>query len=356
MKQQKILFIDRDGTLIVEPEDKQIDRLDKLALMPNVIPALLSLKEAGYRFVMVTNQDGLGTASFPQEAFTAPHEIMLSLFASQGIYFEAVHICPHFFEDNCRCRKPEVGLVMDYLVSQQIDRAYSYVIGDRVTDLQLADKMGIQGVLIGSDKTPSWDEIVNHIKGKSRHATVIRKTKETDIEITVDLDNNEKNSIQTGIAFFDHMLSQLAKHGGFSLEAKVKGDIEIDDHHTVEDTALALGQALHQALGDKKGIGRYGFVLPMDEALAQVAIDICGRSYFDFQGRFPREKIGLLSTECVPHFFRSLAEDLGAALHISIQGENTHHMIEAIFKAVGRSLRQAFQTVDNSIPSTKGIL
>jgi imidazoleglycerol-phosphate dehydratase/histidinol-phosphatase len=245
---------------------------------------------------------------------------------------------------------------MKYLTSQVIATGHSYVIGDRITDIQLADNMGIQGLLIGSEDMPSWDEVVSYLLGKSRQSTVIRKTKETEIEVKVDLDRNEQINVETGIAFFDHMLAQLAQHGGFGLSAKVKGDIEVDDHHTVEDTALAIGQALNEALGNKKGIGRYGFVLPMDEALAQVALDVCGRPYFSFQGSFPREKVGALATECVPHFFRSLAQNLGAALHITVSGENAHHMVESTFKAVGRTLRQALQCVDNTIPSTKGSL
>jgi imidazoleglycerol-phosphate dehydratase/histidinol-phosphatase len=356
MKQQKFLFIDRDGTLIVEPEDQQIDSLDKLKLMPKVIPALLRFQAQGYQFVMVSNQDGLGTTSFPQADFEVAQQQMLDLFSSQGIIFENIHICPHFEKEGCECRKPKVGLVLDYLKSQVIDREKSYVVGDRLTDMALANNMGIQGILLGDEKWPHWDALADSILNQSRKSVVHRKTKETDIYISVDLDNPSKQQIDTGIAFFDHMLAQLGQHGGFGLEAKVKGDLYIDDHHTVEDTALALGQALSQALGDKKGIGRYGFLLPMDESLAQVAIDICGRAYFEFTGTFPREKVGELSTECVPHFFRSLAQNLGASLHISITGENAHHMSEAVFKSVGRCLRQALQQVENGVPSTKGCL
>ncbi len=354
MMKQKILFIDRDGTLLVEPEDKQVDSLAKLQLMPMVIPALLKLKMAGYQFVMVSNQDGLGTKQYPIEDFNAPHQMMLGLFGSQGINFESIKVCPHFEQDNCDCRKPKVGLVMDYLTAQVIDRENSFVIGDRQTDLKLATNMGIKGILI-DDKT-GWEEVVSKILESARKAEVTRTTNETHIEIRVDLDNPKEHTIETGIGFFDHMLEQLAKHGDFGLRVMVKGDLHIDDHHVVEDTALALGQALADALGDKKGIGRYGFVLPMDEALAQVSIDLCGRAYFDFKGNFVRDKVGELSTECVPHFFRSLSENLGAALHISVTGENTHHMVESIFKAVGRSLRQAFLIVDDAIPSTKGSL
>ncbi len=351
---KKILFIDRDGTLIVEPEDQQIDSLGKLQLMPKVIPALLQLQNAGFRFVMVTNQDGLGSNRFPMEDFNVAHQMMLGLFSSQGITFESIKICSHTSQDNCDCRKPKVGLVMDYLTAQVIDRENSFVIGDRQTDLQLATNMGIKGILL--DSTTGWEEIVSKILAGARIAQLIRTTKETHIEMKVDLDNPKVISIETGIAFFDHMLEQLAKHGDFGLWVSVKGDLHIDDHHVVEDTALALGQALAKALGDKKGIGRYGFVLPMDEALAQVAIDLCGRAYFDFKGSFERDKVGALSTECVPHFFRSLSQNLGAALHISVTGENTHHMVESVFKAVGRCLRQAFQIVGDAIPSTKGSL
>lgn len=356
MNQQKILFIDRDGTLIVEPDDKQVDSIDKLQLLPGVIPALLSLKQADYKFVMVTNQDGLGTKSFPQEDFDRPHQFMLDIFSSQGITFDKIYICPHFEDQKCDCRKPKVGLILDYLSSQVIDRTDSYVIGDRQTDILLAANMGIPGIHFGSEGASSWEQVQKSILFKNKISTYRRKTNETDINIVIDLNTPMLLEIDTGIAFFDHMLEQFAKHGGFGLIATVKGDIEIDDHHTVEDTAIALGHALQQALGNKKGIGRYGFVLPMDEALAQVAIDICGRATFLFKGTFGREKVGMLSTECVPHFFQSLAHSLGAALHISVSGDNAHHMVEAVFKAVGRSIRQAIQKVDNVLPSTKGIL
>lgn len=356
MRQEKLLFIDRDGTMIVEPPDKQIDSLEKLMFMPGVITAMLSLKEAGYRFVMVSNQDGLGTNSFPESAFREAQRFMLNVFSSQGIVFDAIRICSHFEQEKCSCRKPEVGLVLDYLTSQVIDRENSYVIGDRLTDLALAKNMGIKGIHLGSDENETWQDVVRNILNKPRKATFDRKTQETDILVYVDLDNTKMQEINTGIAFFDHMLTQLASHGNFGLKAIVKGDYEVDDHHTVEDTALAIGQAMQQALGDKRGIGRYGFLLPMDESLAQVALDICGRSSFVFQGTFSRDKVGELSTECVPHFFRSFAQTLGAALHISVTGENSHHMVEAVFKGVGRSLRQAISKNGQVLPSTKGVL
>lgn len=352
--QQKILFIDRDGTLIVEPEDKQIDSYAKLALIKDVIPALLKLKAAGYVFVMVSNQDGLGTPSLPHQDFTPPHQLLLEILTSQGIEFDSIRICPHKATDSCDCRKPKLGLVLDYLVGQKIDRAHSFVIGDRETDMELAKNMGIRGLRLGDDL--DWNGVVKQILASDRIAEITRKTKETQVKVRVDLDQQDEIKVRTGLGFFDHMLEQLAKHGGFNLEVEVEGDLEIDDHHTVEDTALTLGEALRKALGDKRGIGRFGFVLPMDEAQAQVAIDLSGRAYFDFKGAFSREQVGDLATELVPHFFRSLAEGLKATLHIEVRGDNNHHMIEATFKALGRALRQAFAKNGDSLPSTKGVL
>ncbi|MFI4954493.1 MAG: bifunctional histidinol-phosphatase/imidazoleglycerol-phosphate dehydratase HisB [Gammaproteobacteria bacterium] len=353
---KKILFIDRDGTLIAEPEDKQIDSLEKLVFLPGVFSVLLQLKNAGYSLVMVSNQDGLGTESFPQTTFEQPHQLMLNIFRSQGIEFDDILICPHKSVDQCECRKPKLGLVQNYLVEQKIERNHSYVIGDRETDLQLAANMGIKGIRIAETGAKDWYEILSLILNKPRVATIVRNTNETKISITVNLDDPRVVNIQTGVGFFDHMLEQLAKHGGFGLQISVVGDLHIDDHHTVEDVGIALGQAMRQALGDKRGIARYGFLLPMDEALAQVALDLSGRFYFTFSGNFTREKVGDLSTELVPHFFRSLAENLKATLHIEVKGENTHHMVEGIFKAVGRALRQAFTKVDENLPSTKGVL
>ncbi len=356
MTQKKILFIDRDGTLIQEPADYQIDHIKKLVFMPDVIPALLELKKAGYVFVMISNQDGLGTKSFPNEDFSIPHELMLNVFASQGIYFEAIRICPHLPNDGCDCRKPKIGLVLDYLTEQKIDREYSYVIGDRETDIQLANNLGIKGIRITQPGALTWKDIKTQILTQCRSAIVSRKTNETDIALEVNLDNQEKIQVNTGINFLNHMLEQLAKHGAFGLSLSVKGDLAIDDHHTVEDVAIVLGEAIRKALGNKWGIGRYGFLLPMDEALAKIAIDLSGRAYFMFNGEFKRERVGDLSTELVPHFFRSFAEGLKATLHIDVKGENVHHMVEAIFKGVGRALRQATKKVDYDLPSTKGIL
>jgi imidazoleglycerol-phosphate dehydratase/histidinol-phosphatase len=355
MSGRKVLFIDRDGTLIVEPPDQQIDNLAKLQLIPDVIPALRQLRDAGYVFVMVSNQDGLGTSSFPEAAFREPHEFLRALLASQGIRFEAEFICPHLPADGCTCRKPKTGLVDEYVRMNPLDPASSYVIGDRDTDLELARNLGIRGIRLGT-AGENWTQIADRLTAHERRSHIERRTKETDITVAVDLDREVPIQVSTGLGFFDHMLEQIAKHGGFSLQLTCKGDLHIDEHHTVEDCALALGQALKGALGDKRGIHRYGFLLPMDEALAQVAIDLSGRPYFVFEGKFGRDNVGQLPTELVPHFFRSLAETLGAAINIKVTGENTHHMIEACFKGVGRALRQAFRITDVELPSTKGTL
>ena len=355
---RRVLFVDRDGTLIEEPPDERVDRLDKIRLLPDVIPALLALKRAGYGFVMVTNQDGLGTPALPRDAFDRAHRFTLDLFASQGIDFEAVFICPHFLRDACGCRKPKLGLVEEYLKNHPIDAARSFMVGDRDTDLEFARNIGIEGLRVRVDGTPAerWPAIAERILGGARRARNDRKTHETHVVVDVDLSHEAPSRIATGIGFFDHMLEQLAKHGGFALALECQGDLHIDEHHTVEDTALALGAALREALGDKSGIGRYGFVLAMDEAEAHVALDLSGRPFFVWDGRFNRERIGELPTELVPHFFRSLCDTLGATLHLRVSGENSHHMVESCFKGVGRALRQAIRRDGNELPTTKGTL
>lgn len=349
----KVAFIDRDGTLIEEPADQQIDSLNKVRFIPGVFGALAKLRDAGYRFVMVTNQDGLGTHRFPQGQFEEPQQFVLDTFASQGIRFEAIFICPHLPEAGCACRKPKTALVEDWVRAQQVDLATSIMIGDRLTDLEFARNLGIRGLQVSAEQG-SWETIVSEVL--ARRAQIERRTRETDIAVRVDLDRPGPVQAKTGIGFFDHMLEQLGKHGGFALQLECRGDLAVDEHHTVEDCALALGEALRQALGDKRGLRRYGFLLPMDEARVQVAIDLSGRAFAVFEGRFGREQIGTLPTELVPHFFRSLADALGAALHISVAGENTHHMIEACFKGVGRALRDALRREGDDLPTTKGVL
>lgn len=352
----KIAFVDRDGTLIIEPPDEQVDRLDKVALVPGVIPALLRLQDAGYEFVMVTNQDGLGTDSFPEPDFHLVQDFVLGLFASQGIRFRDIFVCPHTPADGCGCRKPNPALVAEFLASVPLDRERSFVAGDRQTDLDFARNLGIRGFRIDPADPRCWDELARTIVDAPRTAVVARDTRETRIEARVNLDREGDISIATGIGFYDHMLEQVAKHGGFSLDLRCLGDLHVDEHHTVEDCALALGEALRRALGDKRGIGRFGFVLPMDETQASVALDLSGRPYCLFEGQFSRQEVGGLPTELVPHFFRSFAETLGANLHVSVRGENTHHMVEACFKALGRCLRQALARQGNVLPSTKGTL
>jgi len=352
----RIAFLDRDGTLIVEPADEQVDSLAKIELVPGVIPALLRLRDAGYRFVMVSNQDGRGTPSFPEADFQVVQTFVLQVFASQGINFDEIFICPHFPQDNCQCRKPLPGHLGDYLERVDIDRRNSFVIGDRQTDIDFAKNIGVPGYRIDPTAADGWVKLVRQILDKPRTATVARKTRETDITVSVDLDATAPTSIDTGIGFYDHMLEQVSKHGGFALQVRCKGDLHIDEHHTVEDVALALGQALKEALGDKRGIGRFGFLIPMDETQAQVAVDLGGRPFLVFEGTFPRAEVGGLPTELVPHFFRSLSDTLGAAIQIAVRGENTHHMVEACFKGTGRALRAAFERKGTDLPSTKGTL
>ena len=338
-------------------ESLEEDDLSKIKLVPKVISSLKKLNNYGYQFVMVSNQDGLGTDSFPQESFDKCQSFILDLFSTQGIDFRKILICPHFDEDQCDCRKPKTGLLTEFLTHENIDTARSYVIGDRDTDMLLAERMAIQGIMIDPYEDDVWDKIANQILNVDRQAEVLRKSNETEILTRVNLSASSPININTGIGFFDHMLEQLAKHSGISIEIDCKGDLHIDEHHTVEDVSITLGDALYKALSNKVGIGRYGFTLPMDDALAQVAIDLSGRPYFKFEGEFNREKIGDLPTELITHFFHTLSQNMKANIHISIKGEDDHHKAEACFKALGRALLQAIKQTDSGdLPTTKGLL
>lgn len=351
----KILFIDRDGCLIEEPVDEQIDSYAKFRLMPGVIAALQRCVGAGYRLVMVTNQDGLGTDAFPEADFAGPQALLLQILESQGIRFAEILIDRSFPREAKDTRKPGVGLLRHYLSDDGWSRAASAVIGDRESDMQLAANLGVRGLRVGPDGL-GWTEIAHRLLDAPRVATVVRDTKETRIRVKVDLDRVADPSVHTGLGFFDHMLEQIGKHGGFALELQCEGDIHVDPHHTIEDCGLALGQALRQALGDRRGIARYGFSLPMDEAAADARLDLSGRPYLVFEGIIPAERIGDLPVEMIPHFFRSLCETLGANLHLSLRGDNAHHMIEGAFKVTARTLRQAIARTGNELPSTKGVL
>jgi imidazoleglycerol-phosphate dehydratase/histidinol-phosphatase len=354
-----ILFVDRDGTLIEEPADFQIDAYEKIRFVRDVIPAMLKLRDAGYQFVIVSNQDGLGSEGYPQASFDGPNDLMLQIFASQGIVFRDVLIDGTWPHDNAPTRKPGIGMMLPYLQDRSIDWARSGMVGDRPTDIQFAENMKIRGFQLRTGQFGGqwdWNGIAHELADAPRRATVQRNTKETRIRVEVDLDRTAEPQTHTGLPFFDHMLEQIGKHGGFALSVQAEGDLHIDEHHTIEDTGLALGQALREALGDKRGIGRYGFTLPMDETLASAALDFSGRPYFVFEGEFKRERVGDMPTELVPHFFRSLCDAAGLNLHLSVRGDNDHHKVEACFKALARALRQALPRQGNALPSTKGAL
>jgi len=353
-----ILFVDRDGTLIEEPDDFQVDALGKVRFCRDVVPALLRLRDAGYEFVIVTNQDGLGTPAYPQEAFDGPQALMLQVFESQGITFREVLIDRSFPADNAPTRKPGLGLVVPLLRDRGIDWARSAMVGDRDTDIAFAENLGIRGFKLRGRFGGEWDwpAIAHVLVEAPRQARVMRETRETRIRVELDLDAATPPRVATGLPFFDHMLDQIGTHGGIALSIEAEGDLHIDEHHTVEDTALALGQALGEALGDKRGIGRYGFTLPMDDTLASAALDFGGRPWLEFTGTFRRERVGDLPTELVPHFFRSLCDAAALNLHIEVRGENDHHKVEACFKAFARALRQAVARTGRALPSTKGAL
>ena len=345
----KIAFLDRDGVLIYEPQDtKQIDSLEKLEILPNVIAGLKILLSSGYKLVIVSNQDGLGTKSFPTRDFEVVQNKLLEILQEQGISFYKIFICPHFEKDKCNCRKPKTGLLEKFLKEENIGIEKSFVVGDRKSDEELAKNIGVRFYQCEVNGT------------FPRLATIERKTKETEVSISCNLDGQGIFSIDTGINFFNHMLEQLSKHSLVDLDIKAKGDLKVDDHHTIEDVGITLGETLLKALGERKGIKRYGFLLPMDDTLVEVAIDLGGRPYLVFNCDFKREKVGDLPTEMVEHFFRSVAESLKANIHINVKySKNEHHKIEAMFKAFAKSLRMAVEADSrqkNKLPSTKGIL
>lgn len=354
---KKILFIDRDGTLVEEPFDEQVDALDKITFKPGVFRWLGFLKErTDFLFVMVSNQDGLGTKSFPEDTFWPAHNFILNTLKGEGIEFDDILIDSHFPKDNAPTRKPEIGLVKKYIESGEYDIDNSYVIGDRETDAQFARNIGCKSLILTDDMT--WKQIAENIFDGERIASVKRATKETDIDVSVALDGTGKCDINTGLGFFDHMLEQIGKHGMIDLKIRCNGDLNVDEHHTIEDTALALGQCIHNALGTKRGIERYGFALPMDDCNAHVCLDFGGRPWLVWEAEFKREKIGDMPTEMFFHFFKSLSDAAHMNLYIHAEGTNEHHKIEGIFKALARALRQAVRRdiYNYQLPSTKGML
>ena len=375
---KKVLFIDRDGTLTLEPNDFQLDSFDKLIFYPNVFQYLSKIaKELDYELVIVTNQDGLGTSSFPENTFWPVHNFILQSFENEGVVFDQVFIDKSFPKDQQPTRKPGTELLKSYIDNLAYDLKNSYVIGDRLTDMELAKNLGCKGILIDTDtergatevtdaaldavivlKTQLWEEIYQRLLLKDRKVTLTRNTKETKIAIALNLDGSGQSTIDTGIAFFDHMLDQLARHGQMDISIQTKGDLEVDEHHTIEDTAIALGETFALALGNKLGIERYGFTLPMDDALAQVAIDFGGRNWLVWEAEFKREMIGKMPTEMFFHFFKSFADGAKANINIKAEGDNEHHKIEVIFKAFAKAIKVAVKRDSSKmiLPSTKGML
>ena len=351
---KKAIFIDRDGTLLREPADEQIDSLDKVEFVPGAISGLRALTGLGYEFVMASNQDGLGTPAFPEADFWPAQNLLLRTLEGEGIVFDDILIDPSVPEDKSPNRKPDTGMFGKYL-DGTYDLSACWVIGDRETDRQLAENLGAKALLVGEK---SWAEIAETIRSTERCAVVARRTAETDIRIRVDLDGKGPSSVDTGLKFFDHMLSQLIHHSGIALEIACKGDLEVDEHHTIEDVGIALGDALRQALGDKRGVGRYGFALPMDESRAIVLLDFGGRSELVWDVPFTREYVGDVPTEMFKHFFKSISDAMRANLYVQARGENNHHLAEAVFKAFARSLRQAVKrdVFSYELPSSKGLL
>ncbi|NEN22639.1 bifunctional histidinol-phosphatase/imidazoleglycerol-phosphate dehydratase HisB [Cryomorpha ignava] len=361
---KKVLFIDRDGTIIKEPKDEQIDSFAKLEFLPNAISSLARIaKELNYEFVMVTNQDGLGTDSFPENTFHPVQNFIIQTLKNEGVNFADVYVDPSFEHENKPTRKPQLGMLGKYVYGDY-DLVNSYVIGDRKTDVQLAENLGSKSIFIQENSsvvatlvTQDWNEIYRYLKAIPRIGKVTRKTLETEISIEVNLDGSGKSSIETGLPFFDHMLEQISKHGNIDLAINVKGDLEIDEHHTIEDTAIALGDSFLKALGSKKAIERYGFLLPMDDCLAQVAIDFGGRPWLVWEADFKREKVGDVPTELFFHFFKSFSDQARCNLNIKAEGENEHHKIESIFKAFAKAVKMAVNKTEiYNIPSTKGTL
>jgi imidazoleglycerol-phosphate dehydratase/histidinol-phosphatase len=361
---KKVLFIDRDGTIITEPEDEQVDSFEKLSFLPGAISCLSKISiETDFELVMVTNQDGLGTGAFPEDTFWPVQNKMLEILKGEGIIFKEIFIDRSFPSQNAPTRKPGTAMLTEYL-ARGIDLSSSFVIGDRQTDVSLAKNLGCKSILLCRDTSPEaelcttdWNEIYQYLKRIPRSANVERITTETQITVELNLDGTGKYEIDTGIGFFDHMLEQIARHGNMNLKIKVKGDLKIDEHHTVEDVAISLGESMLKALGGKKGIERYSFILPMDDCLAQVALDFGGRPWMVWEAEFLREKVGDMPTELFFHFFKSFSDNAKCNLNIKAEGNNEHHKIEAIFKAFAKAIKIAVKQTDNfNLPTTKGAL